>query len=384
MKMLRRFVPDRVSLAFLKAEAAGGVVMIGAAMLAILAANSGLANGYQALLTYPLLPHMDLSLFTKDVLMAIFFFTVGMELKHEMTEGALSAPGQKLLPLLAALGGIAIPALLYLAITHGQPQLRAGWAIPTATDIAFALCVLQLVGKAVPHSAKMFLLAIAIYDDLAAILIIAFFYSTSLSLPALGEAAAILAAMAALNRWWPNRLAPFLLLGAALWTAVHHAGIHPTVAGVLTGILIPHHTRQGKPMLSPLLHRLHPWVAFGVLPLFAFTSAGLPLADLTVAQAFGTLPLAIALALFFGKQAGIFFVTRTSVAMGLASLPEGMNAKMLYGISILAGIGFTMSLFIGSLAFPDTTHQHTVTLGVLMGTLLSAFWGFIFLKKLRP
>lgn len=368
---------------FMATEAAGGMVMITAAALAILLANSPLSASYNALLAYPILPHFSASLFVQDVLMVIFFFAVGLELKSEMREGALAAPGQKLLPLIAALGGVIAPALIYLLITRAAAPLQPGWAIPTATDIAFALCVLRLVGPSIPTSAKMFLLAIAIYDDLIAILIIALFYANGVALAPLAATAAISGVMLWLNHRHIHHAALYLALGVALWFAVHAAGIHPTVAGVITAFMIPLHTHDGRPIIAPLLHALHPYVAFLILPLFALVSAGVDLSGFTPDAMLSPLPLAIALALFFGKPIGILLATFACVRSGRATLPNGMRWRLVYGVSVIAGIGFTMSLFIGQLAFSDGLTQNEVKLGVLAGSLISAAWGLIFLKSRR-
>ncbi len=369
---------------FFLLEAAGGVVMLAFAALAIALANSPFSQGYQTLIHAPLFGHFHVSSFTKDVLMVIFFFAIGMELKIEMREGALAEKGQKILPLIAALGGIAVPALLYLTITRNQPQLQSGWAIPTATDIAFAMCVLRLIGSAVPTSAKIFLLAIAIYDDLAAIVIIAFFYSSGVALMPLGILAALAALLYGLNRAHVSSLIPYLAIGVALWFTLHAAGIHPTVAGVMTGIAIPMRRRDGTPLLAASLHRLHPFVAFAILPLFAFTSAGVDLRTIPMAQAFSALPVGIALALFFGKQIGILGATWLAVTLRIAALPGGVNWRMVYGVAVLAGIGFTMSLFIGKLAFTDALLLDDVKLGVLAGSLLSTLWGLLYLRLRAP
>ncbi len=368
---------------FLAAETAGGMVMIFAALLALALANSPWDTHYYALITHPLLPGMNASHFIADILMAIFFFLVGMELKHEMTDGALAAPGQKTLPLFAALGGVITPAIIYLAITHTIPEYRAGWAIPTATDIAFALCVLRLIGKTIPHSAKMFLLAIAIYDDLAAILIIAFFYSAGLALLPLAAALVITAILWLLNRLHIDRAWPYLLLGMALWFAIYHGGIHPTVAGVITGLLIPRRRRDGTALLTDLLAHLHPYVAFAILPLFAFTHAGLDMRDLHLNDLFAQLPLAIAAGLVLGKPIGIMGATWAATRWTSATIPAGMGWPIVGGIAILAGIGFTMSLFLGGLAF-SASLQPAVTLGVLGGSLLSALLGSLWLRARRP
>lgn len=357
--------------------------MILAALGALIFANSPWNAYYHAFIAYPLSAHIDVSLFTTDVLMAVFFFLVGMELKHEMLEGALAAPGQKTLPLFAALGGVIAPALIYLIVTHAHPEYRAGWAIPTATDIAFAVCVLRLLGPAAPHSAKMFLLAIAIYDDLAAILIIAFFYSVGLAMLPLAAAAGIATGLWLLNRCGFTHLIPYLALGAALWFAIHAAGIHPTVAGVITGLAIPLHRRDGAPILGRLLKMLHPYVAFGILPLFAFTRAGLDVRGLNMETLLGALPLAVSTALVLGKQIGIFAASWACVRLTRTPLPDGMGWRMVYGVAAMAGIGFTMSLFLGQLAFPGPGLQPAVTLGVLGGSLISALCG-VFLLRRRP
>ncbi len=379
MKQLVRHLTEHAR-HFLLLESAGGIVMLAFAALAIVLANSPLSDSHTALIHAPLVAEFTLSHFTNDVLMVIFFFAVGMELKLEMCEGALSEKGQKILPLIAALGGIAVPALLYLFITRNQPELHAGWAIPTATDIAFAMCVLRLVGGSVPAPAKIFLLAIAIYDDLAAILIIAIFYSSGLALLPLAAIAILGVALYALNRANVSHLLPYLAIGVALWFALHAAGIHTTVAGVMVGIAIPLRTRSGDALLSHTLHSIHPAVAFLILPLFAFTSAGVDLRTVPIAQALSALPVGIALALFFGKQVGILGATYAAVKLGLSPLPKGVNWPLVYGISILAGIGFTMSLFIGKLAFSDAILLDEVKIGVLAGSLLSTLWGILYLR----
>lgn len=366
---------------FIALEASGGIVMMVAAFLAIALANSPLSTSYLQLIDAPLSGHMTASLFIKDVLMAIFFFAIGMELKYEMREGALAAKGQKALPLFAALGGIVAPALIYLAITRAAPALTPGWAVPTATDIAFALCVLRLVGRSVPHAAKMFLLAIAIYDDLAAIVIIAVFYATGFAPMALLPVAGLCAVLYGLNRAHISHPLPYLAVGALLWFAVHHAGIHPTVAGVITGIAIPLRRKNGGDMLAPLLHRLHPFVAFAILPLFAFTSAGVDLRNIRPEDMLGALPLGITLALFIGKPLGIVAASWACVRLRIAPLPGGIGWKTVYAIAVIAGIGFTMSLFIGQLAFTDASLHTALKLGVLGGSLLSALVGFIALRR---
>ena len=365
---------------FLALESAAGIVMIVTAGIAIILANSPLSGSYHALINAPLFAYFDVSSFTKDVLMVIFFFAIGMELKLEMHEGALASKGQKILPLIAALGGITVPALLYLTITHKHPELQAGWAIPTATDIAFAMCVLRLVGARVPPAAKVFLLAIAIYDDLAAILIIAFFYSSSAALAPLLAVTGLGALLYAMNRAQISHIILYLGAGAALWFMLHAAGIHTTVAGVMVGVAIPMRNRKRKAVLSHTLHSIHPYVAFAILPLFAFTSAGVDMRGIALSHAISALPAGIALALFFGKQIGIFGATFAAVKLGVSPLPKNVDWGLVYGISILAGIGFTMSLFIGKLAFTDPSLLDAVKLGVLAGSLLSSLCGLLYLR----
>ena len=357
--------------------------MIVAAVLAILLANSVLSHSYQHLTHLPLIAGMTVHDMVNDVLMAIFFFAVGMELKCEMREGTLAQPGQKILPLMAALGGMAIPALIYLAITHGHPELHQGWAIPAATDIAFALCVLRLVGPRISPSAITFLLAIAIYDDLAAIVIIALCYAGGIALLPLAAATVLVAILYALNRAHITLLTPYLIAGMLLWLAMAQAGVHPTIAGVITGVAIPMRGRNQTPLLAPLLHRVHPYVTILILPMFAFVSAGVDLREVTLTNALSALPIGIALALFMGKQLGVFAATRLAVLLRIAPLPSGMRWRQAYGIAILAGIGFTMSLFIGQLAFTTPSMQDEVKIGVLAGSLLSSVVGLFFLRMPR-
>ena len=365
---------------FFHQETSGGIVMLLAAAAALVVANSSLASAYQSLIAQPVMAGFTLSVFVKDVLMPFFFLLVGMELKNEMMEGFLSQRGQRVLPLVAALGGIILPALIFLFITRDTPAYHDGWAIPTATDIAFAICILKLAGSRVAPAAKVFLLAIAIYDDLAAILIVAVFYSHGIALIPLAAAFAVIGMMALLNRHQVASIMLYLLLGAALWICLHAAHIHTTVAGVVTGLMIPLRAGTQKP-LDAFLHQLHPYVVFGILPIFAFVSAGVALGGLSFVDLLSPLPLGIALALFFGKQLGIFGATYAAVKFGLAQKPKGTSWYTLYGISVIAGIGFTMSLFIGALAFKDHTLQDAVKLGVIAGSLMAALWGIFILKR---
>ena len=365
---------------FVQLEAAGGLVLMVATLAALLLANSPLTDSYQHLLHAPVAFGFNLHETIADGLMAIFFLAVGMELKYELREGHLAAPGQAILPLVAALGGVMVPALIYLAITASDPGLRQGWAIPTATDIAFALAVVKLAGKRVPESAKAFLLAIAIYDDLAAILIIAFFYAAGLQLIPLVAAAAYCLVLYALNSNGRIPLFCYLIVGIALWLALYHAGIHPTIAGVLTGLAIPLKRHDGTPLLRPFLDVLHPYVAFGIMPIFALASAGVSLQGVSAATLFTTLPLAIILGLLLGKVLGISGATFIALRLKLATAPA--IPHLLLGIALVAGVGFTMSLFLGQLALPDVA-QNSVRLGVLCGSLFSAVAGLLLLRS-RP
>lgn len=373
---------------FIHNETSGGVVMLLFALLAIIAANSGFSSSYKDFINLPIKLnlsnfHADFTLktFTKDVLMCIFFMVVGMELKREMVEGHLSKKGQKILPLIAALGGILTPALFFFIFNIKHPENHAGWAIPSATDIAFALCVLTLIGKSVPPSAKIFLLAIAIYDDLAAIIIIALFYSSGVSLVPLLCSLFFIFALFLLNKNNVSKISFYLLIGCCLWVCFYLSGVHTTVAGVILGALIP--LKIDSKNISPLknlIKTLHTFVAFFILPLFAFVSAGVSFENITFAALFAPLTLGIAIALFFGKQIGILAATYLAVKAEIASKPEGTDWRDIYGVAVVAGIGFTMSLFIGLLAFKEPLLQDEVKIGVIAGSLLSTIWGFIVFK----
>lgn len=364
---------------FFENQAAGGVVMLIAAALAMLFANNSYSTLYQDFIHAPLPADLNVHVAVADMLMPIFFLFVGLELKHEMQHGTLADARQRILPLVGALGGIVVPALLYLFITDSEPLLRAGWAIPTATDIAFAICIVNLVGSRVSPAAKIFLLAIAIYDDLAAIIIIALFYTGALAMVPLAAAFGIIAAMVLLNRYTSAPPLPMMLLGAVLGWLLYQAGIHTTVAGMITGLCI------AGPHVKTTLTRLHPLVVFGILPLFAFVSAGVDLSGVDTSHLLTPLPLGIAAGLFFGKQIGIVGATLLAVACGLASLPSGMTRRALHGVATVAGIGFTMSLFIGQLAFADAALQDALKIGVLGGSAISAVVGYLLLRSLpRP
>ncbi len=373
---------------FAEGETAGGLVLLAAAAGAMLIANSPVDWLYGALLGTPvsirvgaLLIDKALLFWINDGLMAIFFFLVGLEIKREIMIGELSTPKQAALPAIAALGGMAAPALIYAAINWQNAAALDGWAIPAATDIAFAVGVLSLVGPRAPSALKVFLLALAIIDDLGAIIIIALFYTSKLSAPALLLAAAGVAALVVLNRAGVRRIAPYALVGLFMWVCVLKSGVHATVAGVLTALAVPLEPRSAdEPSpLEHLEHELHPWVAFGVLPLFAFANAGVSLSGFALHQLFGSITLGIAFGLLVGKPIGIFAATYLAVLGGLGTPPEGASWRQVLGVSMLGGIGFTMSLFIGALAFPGSEHAAEIRLGVLFGSILSALAGYLLL-----
>jgi NhaA family Na+:H+ antiporter len=367
---------------FVDSEAAGGLVLIGAAALALVVANSPLAAAYFGTLQAKLGP-LSLLHWINDALMALFFLLVGLEMKRELIAGQLASWSQRALPGIAAASGMAVPAIIYLAFNVGGGAPR-GWAIPAATDIAFALGVLALVGSRVPSSLKLFLLAVAILDDLGAVLIIAAFYTSGISILWLGAAALVGAGLAVLNRRGVTRLTPYLLLGALLWVCFLRSGVHPTMAGVAVALSIPLGRGEASP-LHRLEHVLAPWVAFLVVPLFGLANAGVSLSGLDLATLAAPVPLGIAAGLFFGKQLGIFVSAWAAMRFGLARRPEKASLLQVYGVSLLCGIGFTMSLFIGLLAFPDSPLlQDEVKVGVLLGSLLSAIAGLGVLTFAAP
>lgn len=379
--------------AFLKSEAAGGIVLIAAAALAMLAANlPGLSDSYFHLLhaqngpaISPKYGPMTVHLWVNDALMAVFFLLVGLEIKREFVDGELSSWSARRLPVVAAIAGMAVPALVYLAVAGGG-ELAAGWAIPAATDIAFAIGVLALLGKRAPASLKLFLTTVAIVDDMGAVAIIAVAYTASISGMWLALSAVVLAAMLLLNKVGVKRLWPFLILAAALWYCVFLSGVHATIAGVLAALTIPITKSPGTPddvesPLHRLEHALAAPVAFAIVPLFGFANAGVSLAGMSPAILLAPLPLGIALGLFVGKQIGIFGSIWVADRTGFASRPGGVSWPQVYGVSLLAGIGFTMSLFIGGLAFPgNAALVDEVKIGVLVGSMLSAVAGFLVLR----
>jgi NhaA family Na+:H+ antiporter len=392
-------LPDAVreklkgALAFIHHEAAGGMVLLAAAIAALLVANTPLAWLYDQFLDTPVAVRVGplaldkpLLLWINDGLMAVFFFLIGLEIKRELLRGELSTIGQAMLPAIAAIGGMVVPAAIYASLNAGDAVALRGWAIPSATDIAFAVGVLALLGDRVPASLKIFLLALAILDDLGAILIIAAFYTSDLYWLALLLAAAGVALLWLLNAGGVTRFAPYLLPGIFIWVCVLKSGVHATLAGVIVGLAIPltNDTPDRPSLLEQLEESLHPWVAFGVVPLFAFANAGVSLQGLSLARVLDAIPLGIALGLFIGKPVGIFGATWAAVRAGLAPQPQGARWVQVLGVGMLGGIGFTMSLFIGMLAFSDSTHATQLRLGVLFGSLLSAMAGYAVLRLSAP
>ncbi|TCT21615.1 Na+/H+ antiporter NhaA [Thermomonas haemolytica] len=380
---------------FFRLEAAGGIVLIAAAALAMLVANSPLADAYEVFRDTPLGPApwgKSAHWWINDGLMAIFFLLVALEIKREVVSGQLSSRDQLLLPVVCAIGGVAVPALLYTALNHADAESMRGWAVPTATDIAFALGVLALLGSRVPLGMKLLLSTIAVADDLIAILIIALFYTQGLSLPALAGAAVVVVAMWGLNRRKVTHLAPYLGLGLVLWGLVLASGVHATLAGVVTGLMIPHYDRRNAiedanehSPLEALEHALHPYVAFGILPLFAFANAGLALGGLQVSDLAAPLPAGIGLGLVLGKPVGIVGAALLMRALGLARFPEGMDLRAMLGLGLLCGIGFTMSLFIAGLAFGGQGLHYTESvLGVLGASVVAALAGMLWLALVLP
>ncbi|WP_289296210.1 Na+/H+ antiporter NhaA [uncultured Reyranella sp.] len=376
--------------AFIDSEAASALPLLAAAILALVLANSPLREGVQALLGtkvgYELQGfgvYKPLLLWINDGLMAVFFLLVGLEIKREVVEGELSRPSQVALPIAGAVGGMVVPAAIYAALNWSDPVALRGWAIPAATDIAFSLGVLAALGSRVPLALKVFLTTLAIVDDLGAILVIAVFYTSDLSMLSIVAAAFCLLVLAGLNRLGVRRLAPYILIGAVLWVAVLKSGVHATLAGVALAMFIPLKSAGEADGARPAIwleHVLKPWSAWFIMPVFAFANAGLPLAGLSLSALAAPIPLGILAGLFIGKQVGIVLGAGLLIALGLASMPAGGSWRSLYGVSILGGIGFTMSLFIGTLAFPDPQFESQVRLGVLAGSLLSAIVGYLILR----
>ncbi len=386
---------DSFITAFFRLESAGGIILMFAALLAIVFANTPLAPYYQLLISTPVEVRVGaleiakpLLLWINDGLMAVFFFLVGLELKRELLEGELSDKRNIILPGIGAVGGMLVPALIYLYFNMDDPIASKGWAIPAATDIAFALGVMTLLGSRVPTSLKIFLTSLAIFDDIGAILIIAFFYTSKISLTALVVVAVCTAALAVFNRCKVVSKSPYILLGVVMWVAMLKSGVHATLAGVVLAMFIPIKAFDGTDIspLKSIEHDLHPVVAFFVLPAFAFANAGIDLSGVSAQQILHGVPIGIALGLFVGKQIGIFGLCWLFVRLGLASLPAGMNWLSLYGTAALCGVGFTMSLFIGSLAFEETGVNllFDERLGIILGSIASGLAGYAILRVSLP
>jgi NhaA family Na+:H+ antiporter len=371
---------------FFQLEAASGLLLIAAAALALIINNSPLSHLYASFLDVPVVAQIGALkiakpalLWINDGLMALFFLLIGLEVKRELLDGQLSKPSQVVLPGAAAIGGMVVPALIYWALNKDNPAALGGWAIPMATDIAFALGVLALLGKRVPVSLKLFLMTLAIIDDLGAIIVIAIFYSTDLSGASLAGAAACLIALIAMNRLGVVKLGPYMIVGLILWVCVLKSGVHATLAGVTLAFCIPLRTKNAEP--SPLLtleHALHPWVAYAILPLFAFANAGVSLAGVNLESFTHHVPMGIAAGLLLGKTVGVLGFTWVMVKTGLAALPAGANWGQVLGVAVLCGIGFTMSLFVGSLAFVPGSSEYAGMdrMGILTGSILAALIGY--------
>jgi len=378
-------------------ESAGGILLMAAAFLAMLIANSPLKVYYDLLLDVPVEVRVGalqiakpLVLWVNDGLMAVFFFLVGLELKREVVEGELSTLSNVMLPAVGALGGIIVPVAIFVWINQGDPAGMQGWAIPAATDIAFALGILMLLGKRVPVSLKVFLVSLAIFDDLGAIAIIALFFTVDLSYISLGVADVCLVVLGVFAWKRVSVLTPYILVGVIMWVAVLKSGVHATLAGVALAAFIPMRDARdpNRSPLKELEHDLHHVIAFGVLPIFAFVNAGVSFAGVGISDLLHPVPLGIAAGLFVGKQVGVFSFCAIAIKLGFARLPEGTSWAALYGVSILAGVGFTMSLFIGGLAFEnvemDLDMLFDERLGIIVGSLMSGILGYLVLRKVLP
>jgi Na+:H+ antiporter, NhaA family len=376
---------------FLKLEASSGIILMVTAIFAMIIANSPWSVYYDMLLNIPVVIAVGsfeiakpLLLWINDGLMALFFFLVGLELKREFLEGDLSQPGQITLPAIGAVGGMLVPALCYAILNFDNPVALNGWAIPTATDIAFALGILAIIGSKVPLQLKVFLTSLAIFDDLGAIIVIAFFYTEQLSLLSLIVSAVMLALLFILNRKGVTNTAPYIFIGIVLWVAVLKSGVHATLAGVVLALFIPIKGEEGEPSpLKSLEHNLHSLVAFIILPVFAFANAGINFSGVGLAQIISPVPLGIILGLVVGKQIGVFGFCFIAIKLGLAKLPENVNWTLLYGVAMLCGVGFTMSLFVGSLAFEQDSASPLFQdrLGIVVGSLISGISGYLLINS---
>ncbi|KTD99951.1 sodium:proton antiporter [Sphingopyxis sp. H038] len=388
--------PTSALRAFLASGAAGGIILMAAAALAMIVANSALGGLYHDMLHTPISPAlteklgpMTAHLWINDGLMAIFFLFVGLEIKRELVDGRLSTWQQRRLPVVAAIAGMAVPAAVYLLFAGSEPALVNGWAIPAATDIAFAIGVLALLGRRAPTSLKLFLVTVAIVDDMGAVAIIALFYTAGLAIPALVAAAVILAAMFALNRLGVRSLPIYLIGFALLWYAVLLSGVHATIAGVLAAFAVPIIHTPGNPdspdsPLHKLEHALDAPVAYFIVPLFGFANAGVALAGISIDEILAPMPVGIAAGLFLGKQLGIFGAVWLAVKSGFAAKPRGATWLQIYAVAVICGIGFTMSLFIGGLAFADPELVEEAKLGTLAGSILAALTGYVLLRFAPP
>ncbi|TFG77583.1 MAG: Na+/H+ antiporter NhaA [Thermodesulfobacteriales bacterium] len=376
---------------FLKLESASGIILVGAAVLALIVNNSPLSGLYDLFLDTPVeirIGSLNLAkpllLWINDGLMAIFFLLIGLEVKREILDGQLSSLSQVALPGIAAVGGMIIPALIYVIFNMNNPSALNGWAIPAATDIAFALGILALLGSRVPLSLKLFLLTLAIIDDLGAIVIIAIFYSGDLSVTSLIFAGVAIATLFAMNLLGVKRTAAYVVVGIILWICVLKSGVHATLAGVVLAFAIPLRTNEDEPCpLREMEHSLHPWIAFGIMPLFAFANAGVSLKGMSFGSLFEPIPIGIALGLVIGKQIGVFGFSLAAVKLGLAKLPSDINWRLIYGTAILCGIGFTMSLFISTLAFDSSIGDEAISarIGILSGSFIAAIAGYLVIKS---
>ena len=373
---------------FLKLESSSGILLFVAGLLALILSNSNFAEDFNHLLHIKLSFGIDSTLLNKSIqhwindgLMVIFFFTIGLEIKREFLEGELSMPSQAILPVIAAIGGMAVPAIFYLFFNINDPNTIKGWAIPSATDIAFSLGVLSLLGNRVPISLKIFLMAIAIIDDLGAIIIIALFYSSNLELLSLFYVLFTLILLYLCNKKNIQNVLIYIFLGLFLWIFIQNGGIHATISGVLLAIFIPHKKIKGNSLLTNIEHKLHPWVAYFIMPMFSLANAGVYLGDVSLKSLAYPIPLGVMTGLFFGKQIGVFFTTFLLIKMGYARLPSGANWIQMYGIAALTGIGFTMAMFINFLAFANAdSYISEAKIGILIASFASAIIGYILLN----
>lgn len=389
---MARYTPLRALNEFIRWESAAGVILFIAAMLALIIDNSPYISWYQQLLHTTMAIKVGALELTKPLvdwvnegLMAIFFLLIGLEVKREIIEGELSTWQKSLLPCIAALGGMIVPALIYCAFNYSDPTALKGWAIPTATDIAFALAILSLLGRRIPPALKVFLAALAIMDDLGAILIIAIYYTAHLSWPSLALASGCLSLLLLLNRCRVYQLASYILIGIVLWACVLQSGVHATLAGVVLALAIPFRGQNNKTIApaKALEQSLSPWISFAVLPLFAFVNAGVDFSALAFRDLSDSIPLGIALGLLLGKQIGVFGACWLSVKWGLTRLPKDVTWTAMYGVSLICGVGFTMSLFIGGLAFNQQGEAYStlVRMGVLLGSTCSGILGYVLLRN---